>query len=124
MRFLVDNAVSPRVAEGLRLAGHDAEHVRDRGLARATDEELFEIAARESRVVVSEDTDFGTVLARRSERRPSVLLFRRLSDRSADALLALLLANLEIVAESLHAGAIVVIEPERIRIRRLPIDGE
>ena len=123
MKFLVDNALSPRLADGLRDAGHDAVHVRDLGLAGATDDELFKLAANEKRVLLSEDTDFGTILALRSERRPSVLLFRRMSDRSARALLALLLANLDVVSAALEAGAVVVIEPDRVRVRRLPIGG-
>src|SRR5690606_28412021 len=76
MRFLVDNALSPRLAEALRLAGHDAVHVGDYVMGTASDEAIFERALAERRIIVSVDTDFGRIVALRQTSQPSVIVFR------------------------------------------------
>ena len=121
MRFLIDNNLSPLLADGLKAAGHDAVHVRDYGLQAAADPVVLARARDDNRVLISADTDFGTLLAREKAGRPSVLLIRRLAGRRAAEQAAIILANLDVVADDLEAGAVVVLTDEWVRVRRLPI---
>ena len=106
MRFLIDNALSPIIARELALLGHHAVHVRELGMQAASDDAIFDRAADEDRVVVSADTDFGTLLAARKKARPSVILFRHGSQHRPDDQAALLKANLPKLEQALQAGSI------------------
>lgn len=123
MRFLLDNNLSPQLVPGLTAAGHDVAHVRDRGLARADDPTVMALARGEERVLISADTDFGTLLAQSGAARPSVILLRRETGRRPAEQLRVLLDNLERVSADLEQGSIVVITDRKIRIRRLPLLG-
>lgn len=124
MRFLLDENLSPQLGHLLTSAGHDTVHVRDLGLASASDRVVMRHALEEERTVVSADTDFGQLLADSGSALPSVILFRREAGRAASVQAGLLLANLGQLEADLQEGAIVVLEATRIRVRRLPITPE
>lgn len=123
MKFLIDNNLSPLLADALKAAGHDAVHLRGLGMQAATDHVVLEHARADERILVSADTDFGGLLARSGASTPSVILIRRLSGRRAAEQAAIILANLDQVAEDLTAGAIVVLHEDSLRVRRLPMPG-
>lgn len=120
MRFLVDQPVSPTVADWLRRRGHDAIHVRDRRMSAAHDADLVKLAIAESRVIVTSDLDYPRILALGRMLRPALVLFRagNLTDTQMVSLMDRVLS--ETTPESL-VESVIVVDEYSIRIARLPL---
>ena len=120
VRFLADMGIAFTVVDNLKQAGHDAVHVRDRLAITADDSAILELAAKEGRVVLTMDHDFGDLLFARRLAAPSVVFFR-VSDERPTAVWRRLELILNTVEAELAKGCIVVVEDSRVRIRSLPI---
>lgn len=59
--------VSQGVADWLRRRGHDVAHLRDEGLHRLPNGEIFAKAAFEQRTILTFDLDFGEIVDSRAE---------------------------------------------------------
>ncbi len=120
MRFLADMGVSQQVVEWLRTNGHDLVHLREEELQRLPNGEIFQKAAREQRIVLTLDLDFGETLAASGDQIVSVILFRLRNTRTT-----FVIQRLEDVlthsSADLTQGAIVIVEDGRHRVRSLPI---
>jgi predicted nuclease of predicted toxin-antitoxin system len=111
MRFLSDMGVSIRVV-----------HLREQGLQRLPNGEIFEKASAEGRVVLTFDLDFGEIVALSRGTRTSVVVFRLRNARS-DHVIARLQHVLDESSDALAKGAIVIVEDGRHRVRLLPVGG-
>ena len=84
------------------------------------DPEVVAMGAAEQRVIATFDLDFSRLLALERLACPSVILFR-LEEFTTDEVNERLLGLLQTYVGELTEGAIVVVEPDRVRVRRLPI---
>jgi len=120
MKFLLDMGVDVRVATWLGEQGHEPLHLRDQGLQRLPNGEIFTKAISEGRTILTFDLDFGEIAALARGRKTSVVVFRLHNTRTAHVL-ERLAAVLSDCSSSLEKGAVVVVEETRHRVRLLPV---
>jgi len=111
----------PSLATWLRERGHDAVHATELGLQRSPDYEIMARAAQEHRTIVTADLDYPRLLALARADEPSLILFRD-GNWSDVEVIERMQEVLQALTETDVAQSIVVVERDRIRRRRLPID--
>jgi predicted nuclease of predicted toxin-antitoxin system len=76
IKILLDQGLPRSAAALLRESGWDVQHVSERGMSRAADAAIIDLARLEQRMVVTLDADFHALLAVSGATGPSVLRIR------------------------------------------------
>ncbi len=120
MKLVFDMNLTPNWVTWLSDRGIDAVHWDSIGEREAPDEEIMTWAASESRIVVTNDLDFGQILALTHAKGPSVVLIRGpkvLPSQVGDVVVRVFATY----AQELEQGALIVIDEVRQRVRLLPL---
>lgn len=120
MKLLLDQGLPRSAATLLRKAGIDTVHVGEIGYSTADDAMILQRGREEGRIVVTLDADFHALLAHSQASSPSVIRIRieGLHGPKAAGLIENVLTH---CGEDLARGAVVTVQPGRMRIRRLPL---
>ena len=120
MKLLLDQGLPQSASSLLSKQGFDTIHVSKIEMWAAEDSEIIQKAREDNRIVVTLDADFHSILALNNFSSPSVIRIR-IERLRALALTQLIVDVIAQCQEDLERGAAVTVEPNRIRIRRLPL---
>lgn len=122
MKLLVDMNLSPRWIALLAAADIDAAHWSTLGAKNAPDSEIMAYASVNGYVVLTHDLDFSAILAATHGEKPSVVQIRA-EDVSPDVIGKQVIAALRQMASELEVGALLTVDPNRTRLRVLPLQA-
>ena len=120
MKLLLDQGLPRTAAHLLRSAGIDSIHVSEIGYATAEDAAILQLGEEQGRTVITLDADFHTLLALSAATTPSVIRIR-IEGLRAEAAAKLIQAVVHQCEQDLAHGAVVTVQEQRIRVRRLPL---
>jgi predicted nuclease of predicted toxin-antitoxin system len=120
VKIVIDMSLSPDWVSALHRHGWPAVHWSAVGDPRATDLTIRDWALANGHVIFTHDLDFGTILALTHASGPSVIQVRA-QDVLPDHLEGVVIAALRQHDGDLAAGALVVVEESKCRVRVLPI---
>jgi len=113
VKLLIDTCISGTVRDALQAAGHDAlwtgDWPQDPG-----DDEILDHAHQENRILITLDKDFGELAVVHGRPHSGII---RLVNWSTQQQANTSLLILERYSTALESGAIVTVEPGRIRVR-------
>ena len=120
MKFLIDMNLSPAWSAELASAGWEAVHWSVIGDVTALDAEILSWALEANAIVLTQDLDFGAILAATRAESPSVVLLRT-HDLMPESVGGQVSSAIRQHEEFLLSGALLIVDSGKLRVRILPL---
>lgn len=117
MKFLANENLFEPIIEHLRSLGHDVLSIREAGLSGISDDEVYQLACKDRRVVITMDKDFARIFRFPPEKCGGIIVVK-IYKRKVEDTLKIFRKFFEKIKEEEIKRNQIVITPEGIRIKR------
>jgi len=118
--FVVDENLPRSLAIALERLGHTAKDVRDHNLRGRPDGEVYAFAQQEKAVLITNDVGFANLTRYPLSTHHGIIAVRLPDELPAPERVLEITTALSNLDSTTLAGALVIISPGKVRIRRKP----
>lgn len=115
MRIFADNCIHTDIIRALISAGFEVERAIDKGLADASDREIFKHIIKSSQILLTFDKDFGNIIRFNIEDSKGVVIIY-VENMNRKEIIYRVVNFFQNITERKLKGSLFIIEPQRIRI--------
>lgn len=120
MKFLLDENLSASFASMLKKKGYEARHVSEVGLESTEDDDIVSFAKDSGEIIVTYDLDFSRIISSLTLQSPSLITLR-VTKLNGNIFLRIFQEVISTCRSDLEKGAMITVDDDRIRVRKLPV---
>ncbi|MFV1951849.1 MAG: DUF5615 family PIN-like protein [Nitrospinota bacterium] len=117
MKFFANENLFEPIIDYLRGLGYDLLSIRDSGLSGISDDEVYQLACKDKRVIITMDKDFSRIFRFPPEKCGGIIVVK-IYKRTVDETLGMFKNFYKSIEEKDVIENLVIITPEGVRIKR------
>ena len=118
IKFVIDEDISRLTGQALLQAGYDVLDIRDHNLRGSSDDIIYKFAHENKAVLFTGDLGFANILKFPLDSHYGIIVIHFPNEISTTFLNQILISSISALDENDFAGNLIIIEPNRIRIKR------
>lgn len=118
VKFVVDEDISRLTSKVLEQSDYTVLDIRDYNLRGSNDDIIFKFAQDNSAVLLTGDLGFANILKFPLNSHYGIVVLHFPNEMSTSRINQILIASLSSLSEEDYPGNLIIIEPDRIRIKR------